>query len=157
MDQNNNPTPTQIHYHLKCGVVVKEVTYEDHQSKTISLITEKLVFLIPLEGTQKDMFLTAWLPEVSDQVYEIGIRCGHPIYGVFRGCVKRANNVIAMPHIFVMSKGAEEELKSMVQAGAGQVLEIETLGEHEDEVLDATKDYDLPNKKEYDLISKNAF
>lgn len=156
------PSATELHYHLKCKVVVKEVTYEDHQSKGVSMVTDTLVHLVPVESTQRDLFLMAWLPDTQDQTFEIGLKCAFPIYGVFRGCIKRANKVIDRPHIFVMSRGAEEELKALQRAHPSQVVEIdiEVLGEHEDDLLDNARDYELPNKKEYDrpdLTSKDAY
>lgn len=166
MNQDNMSikTPTEQHYHVKCKVVVKEVTFLDVQSKGESLLTEKLVHLVPVESTQRDLFLSAWLPAVEEAHVEIGMRAGYPIYGVFRGALKRWNKIVTEPHIFVMSRGAEEQFKELCRANGGFLpeIEIEILGSHEDELLDAARDYELPNKRKYDdpktdLTSKDAY
>lgn len=161
---NSNPDGlTRQHYFLKCEVFVKDVTYLDVQSKGSDYKTEQLVFLVPLESSQRNFFLDAWLPEylVSENV-EVGIRAAYPIHGYFRACLKRPNKIIDKPHIFVMSRGAEEEFKNLCRAQKGfiPIIEIETIGVHEEDLLDSMKDYELPNKKQYDspdLTSKNAY
>jgi len=147
------------HFLLKCKVVSKQVSYVDHQSKTDIVMTEDFIYLIPQEGTQRDLFLDTWYPEVSTDVSEIGIRAGQPIYGTFRACLKRSNNIINEPHIFVMSRGAEEEFKKLIRAKKGffnptgkVYIEVEVLGEHEDELLDTMKDFHLSGKKDFSQI-----
>lgn len=144
--------PTELRYHLKCKVLVKEVTYQDHQSKGVTNITEKLVYLIPQESSQRDLFFAAWLPDTREEHFEIGFLAGFPLNGFARGCIKRRNNTIDEHHIFVMSKGAEEDIKDWVSQSTSKdfYLNVEVLGENEEYLLDMTKDFDLANKKEFD-------
>lgn len=60
--------PTQQKYRLKCTVLVKDKRSVDHLGKQFST---KLVFLLPEMTDQGMAFLTAWLPEVSDEKFEI--------------------------------------------------------------------------------------
>lgn len=149
----------EVRFNLKCRVVCKAVSYLDQQSSTTSFITEDFVYLIPQESTQRDLFLDYWLPDMSNEVSEIGLRAGAPIYGNFRACLKRPNNIIDMPHIFVMSRGAEEEFKKLLKAKKGffslsskVYINVEVLGEHEDELLDTMKDFNLSGKKDFSHI-----
>jgi hypothetical protein len=143
--------PTESRYNLKCKVLVKEVSYLDEQSKGASRISEKFVYLIPQESTQRDLFFAAWLPDTREEKYELGFTCGHPVSGFARGCIRRRNAEIGDHHIFVMSKGAEEDIKDWIQhVGGPAMLNIEVLGEQEEELMDMIKDYSLRDKKEFD-------
>jgi hypothetical protein len=141
--------PTELRYNLKCKILIKEVTYQDHQSKGVTNVTETLVYLIPQESTQRDLFYAAWLPDTREERFEIGFTVGHPINGFVRGCIKRRNETIKDHHIFIMSKGAEEDLKDYFCGKEHAYLNIEVLGEHEEELLDLAKNYALSNKKEF--------
>ena len=140
---------------LKCKVLVKAVTYEDEQSKGSSKVTEDMVFLIPQEGDQRSFFFNKWLPDTEMDAYEIGMEAGHPIHGVFRGCVKRGNRDCKEHHIFVMSRSAEEHLKntkkSIFNKLKNRYIRIQVLDESEDELVDQQEDFKLPfKKKEYE-------
>ena len=135
--------PTEQRYHLKCKIQVKEVTYDDCQSKGTTQNTEQMVYLIPKESTQLDLFLSAWLPDDEMESYEVGLLIGHPVNGPCRASVHRQDGNLSQPYLFVMSRGAEEDLKQM----AGRDIEIIVLGEFEETTLDQAKDYDLALNK----------
>jgi hypothetical protein len=147
----------KIHYFLKCKLVVKETTYLDSQSKGEKLMTERFVYLIPELSTQRDLFLSAWLPETPDKGEEIGLMIGAPVNGFVRACLKRKNKNIDNHHIFVMSRGAEEDLKDYYDSKKGFLglrrsiyLDVEVLGDHEENSLDGMKDFEIANKKHYE-------
>jgi hypothetical protein len=138
-------------YCLRCKVVIKEVTYEDFQSKgVLGNVTEKMAFLIPQEGTQRDMFFSAWLPDYEQDSKgnvvpthtEIACKTGHPVYGFFRASVHRPDERMSEPYIFVMSRSVEEDLKAL----DGKFVIIDVLGDSEIEKADYAKDYELANR-----------
>lgn len=134
----------QQRYILSCKVLVKECSYEDEQSKGTVLVTEKLVFLIPQQSTQQTLFYNTWLPDY-EEYQEIGIEMGYPLYSSFRAALYRQGQFHSSPHIFVMSKGAEEMLKQL----DGQLVNVEILGEQEEALLDGMLDHEL-------VLNKNA-
>jgi hypothetical protein len=163
MDLNPNPLPTELHYHLKCLIVKKKISFLNEQSKGIEhaeIKTDDFIYLIPQESTQTDLFFAAWLPDISKEVNEIGCRVGSPVYGLLRAYVRRANNIIQRPHIGIMSKGAEDDIIKYYNSKTGFLrksvyIEVETLGEHEDSMLDQMKDFELPfQKKDYESKGK---
>jgi len=136
--------PTHNRFELSCKVLVQDVTYDDFQSKGTSLVTEKMVFLVPRESSQRDLFLTAWLPDTVEEHFEIGLLLGHPVSGPARASIHRKNKDCDEHHIFIMSKGAEEDLKNM----NGKVIPVTVLGEiEEQEILNSMKDFDLSLNK----------
>lgn len=136
----------QTRYHLLCKVVVKDCTYEDQQSTGNSIISEKLVFLIPEYNDQATRFFNAWMPETLEGYQEIGCEMGHPLYSAFRAALYRVstfNSSLRENHIFVMSKGAEEILKRL----DNQMVNVEILGEQEEALLDGMIDHELTLNK----------
>ncbi len=150
--------PTDRRYNLTCEIHLREVTFL-HQDKTGERKdTQEMIFLVPREGTQRDLFLAAWLPEESCEYgqkedgsyerpevrrhyHEIGALGGSPISAPFRCAVfrkdKRFNDA---HHIFVMSRGAEDALKNYLASTKGfgifkrpKTVEIVVLGESETE------------------------
>ena len=138
--------PTEQHYHLKCKVIVKMVTYMDEQSKGTTQVSEELVFLIPQESDERTKFLMAWLPDTDDQHQEIGVELGAPLFAVARAALWRRTEHVNEYHLFMMTKSAEEFLKPL----KNRVIDVEVLSEKEDHVLDGQRDHDLPYKKHYD-------
>jgi hypothetical protein len=141
-------------YHLNVKVHVKKITYQDYQSKGyLGLVEEEMVFLEPLESTQRDLFFMAWLPDyeqdpVTKEIVaghtEVVCKAGHPIYGYFKCSFHRADERFkSQPYLFVMTKSAEEELKNL----NGKVLSITVLSQDQEHLGDYVKDYDLVNKK----------
>lgn len=140
-------------YTLKCKVIVKEITYEDVQSKgEVGLITEEMIFLEPKEGTQRDLFFSAWLPDYEQDPItkkivaghtEVTCKAGHPINGYFKCSVHRQDERSSVPYLFVMTKSAEEELKQM----NGRDLIFSVLGQNDEDLGDYMKDHDLSGKR----------
>lgn len=139
-------------YHLKCKVQVKAVSYLDEQSKETVARTDEMVFLIPHHSTQMELFFNAWLPEDPDSHTEIAIRAGHPIYGYFKGAVQRRNKNCKEHHIFVMSRGAEEDLKLM----ADKDIVLEILPVDQEYQADYMRDFTLSDNKADQIMSVDA-
>lgn len=129
---------------LRCLVDVREISYQDVQSKETVQRSEKMVFLIPQEGTQRSFFFAKWLPDVEKESPEIAMVIPYPVNGFVRGCVCRRDHRCPEHHIFVMSRGAEEDLKNI----HGKTIEILVLHESLEYVLDGMKNYDLIGKKD---------
>lgn len=151
MIQVNDPElkRTLQSYHLKCKVLVKEISYLDEQSKETVMRSEEMVFLVPELNTQGSLFLTAWLPETVEENHEVIFEAGHPIHGVFRGAVQRKNEKCGEHHIFVMSRGAEEDLKAM----RGKTVFITALPANEEVKGDMMRDFDLADDKSDQIVS----
>jgi hypothetical protein len=141
-------------YHLNVKVHVKKIAYQDYQSKgLLGMVEEEMVFLEPLESTQRDLFYRAWMPdyeqdpvtkEIVPSHTEVVCKAGHPIYGYFKCSFHRADERFReQPYLFVMTKSAEEELKNL----NGKTLQITVLSQDLEHLGDYSKDYDLANKK----------
>ena len=141
-------------YFLKCKIYVQNITYEDEQSKGVTgLMTEEMVFLEPKEGTQRDLFFNAWMPDYEQDPVtkkiepghvELVCKAGNPIFGYFKCSFHRKDERFSKsPYLFVMSKGAEEDLKNM----HGREIEVEIMGQDKEELGDFQKDFDLSVKK----------
>ena len=134
---------TADRFYLNCKVVTKKMSYREHQSRGKEWNeTAEVVLLIPEQTTEADHFLKAWLPvqyspEELEKHRDLNTHCelvmeaAMPINGYFRGAVAWGNNLIPEPHIFVMTKGAEERLRSCV----GKKIKVTTLGDGEEESL----------------------
>ena len=134
--------PTNQKYTLKCFIKIMDVSYDDVQSKKTERVTEKMVFLLPSESTECDLFYDAWLPDTDIDYSEIGCQAGHPVYGVFRAAVKRRSKDCERPHIFVMTKSVEDILLKM----DGKEIVIDVLPESEDEKMDRQRDIELTGR-----------
>jgi len=140
-------------YHIKCKVEIKRVAFMDHQSEgDCGMVEEDMVFLVPQEGDQRTAFYNAWLPDTLDQFFEIGMSMGHPIFGVFRGAVARVHAGIKEPHIFVMTKSAEEVFKNV----KGKTIDVKVLAQGDEILLDQAADYDLKDKKTFDKVGDSV-
>ena len=131
---------TMREYHLNCRVVVKGQSYQNHQSRGfMGNMTEEMVFLLPLEGSERDRFLTAWAPQPPDQHYELNCMSQ---YGPMKCSIHRPDHRIADSfYLFVMSKAAEDDLKAhyerMVHTGhhpSSVVIRVTVLPEMADAV-----------------------
>lgn len=140
---------TEKEYHLKCKVLVKDVSYLDEQSKGSELKTEQMIFLIPQESTQRTMFLNAWLPDTVEEHHEVVFEGGYPVEGIFKGAVQRRNERCSEHHIFVMSRGAEEDLKAM----NGKFIQVKSLPASNEHLGDTMKDFDLADNKADSIVS----
>jgi len=141
---NEPRTKQDVHYYLTCKVKILPVTYEDYQSKgNMGQVTEDMVFLIPQESDQRSLFYNAWLPETLEENFEIGISMGHPIFGVFRATVRRFHPSLREPHIFVMTRSAEEIFKYIKD----KTIKVDVLPQDDELMLDAQADFELNLKK----------
>lgn len=145
-----NEEKTKREYILKCEVCVRDVTYDDEQSTgNLGQVTEKMVFLKPEAGSERDRFYDAWLPsgefirpdgsKIGVAGYEVAIQCGHPINGYFRGAVRVRDRFFEDHHIFVMTMSAEKELLNM----NGRHIIITVLGKDDEMLADKSKSFDL--------------
>jgi hypothetical protein len=132
-------------FYLKVKVLVKKISYLDVQSKGTSNATAKMVFLIPQEGTSRDLFYAKWLPDIKGEAVELPAILPYPVSGLARVALMRRDERSDEHYLFVMSRGAEEDL----QECADKIIEAQILSEFDDKVLDFQKDYDLPDKKKY--------
>jgi hypothetical protein len=107
---NDAKQPQDDRYHLQCKIVVKHLGFKDFQSRGHSQVEDTMVFLVPVESTQRDLFLMAWVPDSTNDAHEIGLLLGSPVSGPARACVKRRNEWCEDHHIMMMSESAEKEL-----------------------------------------------
>jgi hypothetical protein len=108
-----------------------------------------MVFLVPLESSQRDFFFSAWLPEDESEAFEVALMLAHPVSGPCRAAVMRKNKRLNEHHLFVMSVGAEEDLiqeaeKKKWNLFKDRVIEVTVLPETDDRILDLSKD---PNQR----------
>jgi len=134
--------PTEIRYFMKCKVLVKEVSFEDEQSKGKSQVNDKFVYLIPEDSTQRTKFLMTWLPDTNLECQELGCEIGHPVFALFRAALWRETEHLKQIHIMVLTKSTEELLKPL----DGKYVQLEVLGEDEDELMDGQVDHDMDKK-----------
>jgi len=135
MNLGTQKTLEDFPYDIFCNVrIVKQGWNElaDHGAKNEA----KVALLVPIIGDgQCTQFFDAWLPVVSEEYHEIVMKIGHPINAPCRGSVHRPNSLCDKPHIFVMSTGSEEVLKSL-DYKADQRIKIRVLPQDQDEVAD---------------------
>lgn len=140
-------------FELICKVVKQHMSYRDHQSRGKEWNqSASVILLVPETTTESTCFMTAWLPDEADVKTtewgekliahsEIGMKAGHPIGGFVRGALYRASNLYPSPHIFVMSKRAEDILQNYV----GKKIHVTVLGEKEfDEAYEAKAETKSP-------------
>lgn len=145
---------TKNRYELKCQVIVKETTYDDEQSQGTTRNTEKMAYLVPQESSERDRFLMAWLPETDEENFEVGLMIGHPVHGPARAAIRRKNREVPEHHLFIMSRGAEEELKAFSDEGwkvlralQKKTVIVTVLSEDEELLIDQAKDFELAVNK----------
>jgi hypothetical protein len=105
-----------------------------------------MIFLIPEESTQRDMLFSKYLQDLPGDHTELGAAFGSPVGGVARLALMRSDHRCSDHYLFVMTKGAEEDLKHC----DGGVVEVRILPEDADQMLDFQKDFHIENKKRYD-------
>lgn len=120
-------------FYLQCQVVQKRMSYLEQQSKMQAWNEEaNVILLVPETTDESSDFFRVWLPEKnSDEFSEIGMLIRHPIQGFVKGAVRWGSFQLSMPHIFVMTKSAEEILASHV----GKKIDVIVVGEQEIENL----------------------
>lgn len=130
---------THERYELKCKVLKKRMNYREHQSRGKEWNeSADVILLVPDTSTESSAFFTAWLPDEADlKLYEngekgpncveVGMRAEFPVGGFVRGALYRSNHLLPAPHIFVMTKRAEDILQKHV----GKKINVTVLGEEE--------------------------
>lgn len=134
---------TKDRYHLLAKVTKRRFAFRDHQSRgKESNEQAEAVVLVPEQTTECDCFFAAWLPpklSAEEQALtrsqnphsEIVFETGNPINGYFRGALFRASDLCDRPHIFVMTKRAEDLLASL----EGKKIQLVSLGAGEEEAV----------------------
>lgn len=114
---------TADRYYLTCKVEERKLSYREHQSYGKEWNEQaSVIVLLPFSSTEADCFYFAWLPEKlteaekaalpsEPQHTEIVMEAGNPICGYMRGAVKWGDGLCESPHIFIMTKRAEELLR----------------------------------------------
>jgi hypothetical protein len=116
-------------YIIRAKVRVVKLSYLDKQSAgKKSNETADVVLLVPEINTQASEFLTERLPEMDEENTEVAMLMGGPVFGFVRGALQRGSRLCDRPHIFVMSKRAENTLKAM----HGREFEVTILSQEEE-------------------------
>lgn len=146
-------------YNLKCKVKVVQHSFKEIDDGRVH--ETKSVFLVPdFEATESQMFLTAWLPDVSKVCMDCGCdyvrveaeecpKCeskrvklewsecpsfiSYPVNSPARLAVLRKNNLCSDHHLMVMSSGAEQDLIHM----DGKEVRVKIFPASEDEMCDS--------------------
>jgi len=130
--------PTQRRYNLKCTIKFFSTTVRDQMpSGVVKTYERTLVFLIPQESDERTRFLSAWLPDTSDEYHEVTAFIAHPVDAPVRLSVHRSDNRSNRHYLTVMSKGAEDVLLKMRE---GQSISIQVLKASEDSEADFAPD-----------------
>lgn len=143
MDLEKLPEPE---FRLRVSVQVKRVGFKDLQSRGESQSEDDMVFLVPDEGTSRDMMFSRFLPDVAGVHVEFAAYIPSPVSGLARVALMRRDARSPEAHyLFVMSKGAEEDLKLV----PGKTLEVHIFGEEHDALLDQMKDFSLAARTKF--------
>jgi hypothetical protein len=139
-------------FYLRCRVDVNFIEYEDHQSTGKTAAQADMVFLVPQESTHRDLFFAKYLPDVAGEAVELPAIIPYPVSGLARVAIMRRDKRCHEHYLFVMSKGAEEDLKEC----KGRVIDVQILSENDDNILDFQKDYSLPDQKKFDILTPKS-
>lgn len=134
---------TQDRFHITVKVQESRFNYREHQSRGKQWNEVANAIILEFDTTtENDLFINAWMPdqlteEEKAQLHgakdyaEVVLEAGSPIFGYFRAALCHPNQHSDKPHLFVMTKGAEERL----QAAVGKRMVMTSLGEQEEESL----------------------
>jgi hypothetical protein len=129
--------PQKREYHLKCEVKYVKGSTEVKGKK----IDRTMVVLIPKESDQRTYFLSAWLPDVKEQHYELVGYIPNPIDSNFRCSIHRGPDVYSENHyLFIMTKGVEEDF--IEKHLEGQSVNVRIFGEDNEESADSVRESD---------------
>lgn len=148
--------PEDLTYKIFCKVkFVKKYYIDPYDDKQY---TDEVALLIPrLDAGEIVGFLNAWLPserraenkDENEKGWEIVMLMGYPINAPCRGYVRRAHpDYPDGPHIFVMTVGVKEILKSQFKKDLWNFLKFKNGRELTIEVQPQSKDHvadDAPN------------
>jgi hypothetical protein len=140
---------TRDRYHIRCKIIRKKFSYRETQSRGKRWNeTANSIILVPEDSDEANAFFNAWLPlklteeeiqKINGQKpwAEIIMEAGAPISAYFRGALCNGNQILDRPHIFVMTKKAEEKLDLYLGKGAKakKYMDLTILGEQEEEIL----------------------
>jgi len=140
---------TKDRFFLTAKIIKKKFNYRETQSRGKRWNeTANSVVLVPEESDDATAFFKAWLPEkFSDDELaklngqkpyaEVVLEAGYPVSAYFRGALCNANHLYDRPHIFVMTKKAEERLLSHLGRFSlrSKTIKLTVLGEQEEEIL----------------------
>ena len=120
-------------YIIRAKVKVQKMSFLDRQSRGQAWNeSADVVLLVPEINTEASTFLTERLPELDEEYTEVSMLMGGPIFGYLRGALRRGSRLCDRPHIFVMSKRAENTLKAM----NGREFEVTILSQEEESEYD---------------------
>ena len=126
-DDSGNPWGTETEYSLKCKVATVS-------RKSDAKTQETCFVLIPdLSTTEGMKFGSAWLPDTDKEHFELPMYLLSGLNYPCRGALFRSAPDLAVPHIFVMSTGVEDALKTKI----GQTIVCQILPASQDDVCDA--------------------
>lgn len=116
--------PTMRSYNLSCLVNPIVKGHADVRARgNLGNVEEAMILLVPLEGTQRDMFLGAWAPVGSEEAPEVMCSSGH--VGMFKAAVCAPSDVCPHFHLFVMTKDAEDAFLAAAKAHYPQPVRAE--------------------------------
>ena len=128
---------------LKTRVKFYHKWVQDHDRR----YERTLVLLVPEANAHYGAFLAEWMPDTWGEYFELATIIPSPIDSPCRMSIHRGTDEkSAQPYLTVMSKGVEDVIIRCKKEG--DVLEVQVLGEDQDEVMDQMKDSD----GSYDLI-----
>ena len=125
---------TQRRYTLRCKTKFFRKTVVDQLPNGQTRSYERcLVFLVPEESDERTRFLRAWLPETSEEHFELAAHLGFPVDSPSRLSIHRADGRCDRHYLMIMSKGVEDVL---VKLKEGAVLSVTTMKADEDSEAD---------------------
>lgn len=116
-------------YELECRVVVKERAYRDWKDRQYA---EKMVYLVPIDCSDRVPFFMAWLPDTENERNELVVYVQNPVDSPCRVSIFRANSKHHEHHLFVMTKAVEDKLRNYND----RIVRVVALPETEDAMAD---------------------
>lgn len=130
---------TERRYVLKCKTKFFRKSVNENINGKQKSYERKLVLLIPQDNDQRTRFLMAWLPDTTQDYYEVSTFISRPVDGPARMSVHRADDRSDRHYLFVMSVGAEEVLAKLAE---GSLINVEVMKGSEDSEADFAADPD---------------
>ena len=137
-EPENESDLTQRRYFLRCKTKFFHKTVVDElPGGKIKRYDRTLVFLIPEESDERTRFLSAWLPETSEDHYELTGFINYPVDAPSRLSIHRADSRNDRHYLLVMSKGAEDVL---LRVKEGSLIQLQVFKASEDQEADFAPD-----------------
>lgn len=132
-------TDKKYHLLVKTKFISKTVIEEELGTR----YERKMVILVPEFNDECIRFFGAWLPETTEDHYELVIEMGAPIHSPCRVSIHRAPHAYSEKHfLFVMSKGVEDDC---LRYAEGRQIAVTALPQDADSTADFAKDSDDGN------------